>query len=362
MKLDVEATSYRLLRLNPCVAVHELRLRMRGPRAFWVLFFCAAVAAGAFLLTLWAEAIEPGSRGVDWYQSGLGRTVLTVIAYTQLVLLLLILPAYSAGAVTMEREKRTLDMLRATLLTPGDVVSGKLLVVLALGFILLLTSLPIAAWSLFLGGVAPEEILYLYTYLAVVGCFAAALGLLFSSLLGRSVGAVVASYGTLLALLLLPLLLTVILFSGSHPSNPGRVPLGHLWGALLLALVALACSWLVFLAARWAWRRLFGDRYPTLSYPLPALAAVALLVFALAPGSLALTAASKLPVGWFVAVDPFVVPAGILEGSQMMTDLVGPGLKGLDLQVLFWGVCIVLGLLAAAFCWALSVRVFRVRR
>ena len=117
----VESGLYRLFRLNPCIAINELRMRMRGVRPFLVLCLYAGIASAAVLIALAAMTYE---RRVVYgpYAHQAGRTTFTVLAHTQLTLILLILPAYGAGAITMEREKRTLEMLRAALVSAGDVV------------------------------------------------------------------------------------------------------------------------------------------------------------------------------------------------------------------------------------------------
>jgi len=364
MNADLEAGLYRLIRFNPCVTLHELRLRMRGVRAFMVLFAYAGIAAGTFLITLWVtswsgtQASGPGLR-----QPNLGRIVLTVLAYTQLTLVLLILPAYSAGAITMEREKRTMDMLRATLLSPSDVVSGKLLVVLALGAMLLLSSLPIAAWSLLLGGVAPEEIAMIYSYLFCVALFAATLGMLFSSFQKRSLGAVVASYGVLLAIAIVPFVLVlVVAFSAS---SPAAIKMGTVGAVISVGVLGLICAWLLFLALRWTWTRLSGGRLRRLGADVSVLAGVILLGFLSLPGGVVLTTAAKLSVGWIVMVEPYMVLVGLVEGGDVTQEIIGhpasvtTGL--ISVQFLVWAVGSAVLLLFACFCWALSIRLYRVR-
>jgi ABC-type transport system involved in multi-copper enzyme maturation permease subunit len=366
MIADLEAGLYRLVQFNPCVTIHELRLRMRGVRAFWVLFFYAGIAAGTFLIALWVTAWQSTvTGGPGLRQPNLGRIVLHVLAYTQLTLVLLILPAYSAGAITMEREKRTLEMLRATLLSPGDVVTGKLLVVLALGAMLLLTTLPIAAWSLMLGGVAPEEIAMVYSYLLVAAVFAAALGMLFSSFLGRSLGAVVATYAALLAIAIVPAIILSIIISVMMMGGPSAMKLGPVWGALLLGLGGTMCAWLLFLAVRWVWRRLPGRRFKRLATPAAALAAFGFLVCLLMPGGSVLKQAAALRPTWIIMVEPYVTLVGLIEGGEVTRELIGyshtVGSSSVSVQFLVWAVSSATLLVLALCCWALAVRAYRVR-
>lgn len=368
MTADLEAGLYRLIRFNPCVTIHELRLRMRGVRAFWVLFFYAGIAAGTFLITMWVTAWQSALvSGPGMRQPNLGRIVLTVLAYTQLTLVLLILPAYSAGAITMEREKRTIEMLRATLLSPGDIVTGKLLVVLALGVVLLLTTLPIAAWSLLLGGVAPEEIAMIYSYLLAAAVFSAALGMLFSALLGRSLGAVVATYAALLAIAIVPAVVVSIMMSVAMATarGPASLMLGPTWGAVLVGAVGAICAWLLFLAVRWVWVRVLGRRLGRLAAPAAALVGLVFLQLLLWPGGPVLKQVAKLRATWIIMVEPYVTLVGLLEGGDVTRELIGyshsVGSSPISVQFLVWAVSSAALLVSALFCWALSIRTYRVR-
>ena len=364
--IDFEAGLYRLLRFNCAVTRHELRQRMRGVRAYWVLFAYAAVASGVFLLALWLIAWEGAQQtGPGLRQTNLGRTILQVIAHTQLALVLLIVPAYSAGAIAMEREKRTLEMLRATLLTPADVVTGKLLVALVTAVALLISSLPIAAWCLMLGGVAPEEMLLVYGYLLCVAIFAASLGMLFSSRMGRSLGAVVVTYGAILTLVVSPVVVMPILFALTASAQSGRfaATLGPGLGWTLTTTAACLAGWLAFLTLRWVWRRLLGRRLPRVGGAVAVLAGLALLVFLLdAAGA----ASANISWFWVLVLEPFVALAAVLSGADVMHAM-GSGTAlgipaGVDPQHFVWAICCGLALAGAVVCWALATRTYRVRQ
>ncbi len=86
------------------------------------------------------------------------------------------------GAITGEREKRTLDGLRLTQLTPGQVVLGKIsgeLVTLSWS---LLSALPALAILAFAGGLPVQALVGTLAVAAAAGLFASASGLLASSL------------------------------------------------------------------------------------------------------------------------------------------------------------------------------------
>ncbi len=188
--------------------------------------------------------------------------------------------------------------------------------------------------------------------------------MLFSALLGRSVGAVVATYGTLLALMVLPLILLgvyEVITSSQHRS--GAATLGDIWGALLVTAVGLVCGWLAYLSLRWVWRRLLGDRLRVLGHLLPSALVLVGLFYVLKPGSFVLSKAAALEAGWLFLLQPFLGLASLMEGTNIIPGMFGPsgGHSGANLQVLIWFALTGTALLAAFVGWALAIRAFRVR-
>ena len=249
LKFNVEETLKRRFHFNPCIAVHELRMRMRGAKPFVVLFFYGLLAAATVLVTIAFVSLQSAA----YYSTpdmgpSPGRIAFAALAFSQLALILLVIPAYAAGAITMEREKGTLEMLRCTLLSPGDVVTGKLIVVLAFGVLLLVTSAPVAAWCMMLRGISPGEVALTYSSLLIIALWVSSLGILFSVLLKGTTGAIVATYIAVVVWCGVPALLSAI---------PGHLGTGWLYvSSNLLALSSLVMTvgtvfgWLVFLLCR----------------------------------------------------------------------------------------------------------------
>jgi ABC-type transport system involved in multi-copper enzyme maturation permease subunit len=130
----------------------------------------------------------------------LGTWLFSSLAMGSLVLLAFITPALTAGAISGERERRTLDLLLITRASPMGLVAGKLVGSLAYVVFLIIASLPGFALVYLFGGV---PIQYLVMAIAVVLTTAvahAALGLLMSALIKRTVLATVASYFVVLAI------------------------------------------------------------------------------------------------------------------------------------------------------------------
>lgn len=222
----------------------ELRTRSRGWRPMWLLtaYLGLLAAAVAGFLAL----VERGSGGIP---PRIGTLLFGALAFAAALLLTCITPALTVGAISGERDRRTLDLLLVTRASTLGLVGGKLLASLVYILYLLAASLPAFALVYLFGGVPPE---YLAVVLAVAASTAlahAAMGLLLSALLRRTVLASVLSYLLVLLMLLgLPLgwLLAgqgaQLLPWGYDPSqaSPAAVPPGVLFYASpVLALVAL---------------------------------------------------------------------------------------------------------------------------
>ena len=112
-------------RLNP-VMLKELRGRMRGMRAFIVLTVYLGLM-GAFTALLYviytASTVQAtGSAAIG----SIGRVLFIGLVGIELLLIIFIAPAFTAGAITGERERLTYDLLRTTLLASPSFVIGKL--------------------------------------------------------------------------------------------------------------------------------------------------------------------------------------------------------------------------------------------
>ena len=232
------------LRRNP-VASKELRERMRGGRAFAVItVYLLLMSAFAVLLFL---ANAPFTRGLATSVTGdLGRTVFAGLVGLELVLIMFIAPAFTAGAVTGERERQTYDLLKITLLPRPTFLIGKL--ESALGFIvlLLLAAIPLQSIAFLFGGVSEGELIVSFVILTVTAITFGAVGIFFSTLTDKTVTASVRSYAAALIVLIgVPLLVAFLggFFFGAYTGSgtgftgsPAYEAFAIYFGALLVSL------------------------------------------------------------------------------------------------------------------------------
>ena len=187
------------------VGTKELRGRMRGPRAFIALTFYLALLAGftvmIYRLTAQSAASQAAFGGGNPYVSStVGQAVFTVLLLLQVLLVVFLAPAATAGAISLEREKQTLDLLTATPVSTLGIVLGKLASALAFVFVLILASIPLTAIVFVFGGVGPEDILRGYLVLLVTALGFGSVGILLSCLTRRTQSATVLTYLAVLVL------------------------------------------------------------------------------------------------------------------------------------------------------------------
>ncbi len=207
--LPQPASRWHILTQNP-VMVKELRGRMRGRRAFVVLTIYLLAMSGLISLVYAAYASAAATPyGPDPSQAG--KVVFAVVIGVQGVLVLFIGPAFTAAAITGERERQTYELLQTTLLTPRWFVVGKLMS--ALSYILLLTvaSIPLQSIAFLLGGLSFTELVVGQLLLAVTAVAFALYGLYCSSIMRTTLASSVATFGgTLFAVVGFPLLMLLI--------------------------------------------------------------------------------------------------------------------------------------------------------
>ena len=182
----------RFMLENP-VLTKELRVRMRGSRAYWIMLgylgFLSLVVLGMYAGWLNQNHSYGASSVAD-----LGTQIYTAIYVTQIFLVLFITPAITSGALTIEREQQTSEMLRMTRLSSGSIVAGKLFSAVAFTALLLLTSLPLVSLCFTMGGIDTLMVFQSYLMLLAGSVFVGAMGLMWSSIAKTTAQAVMYTY------------------------------------------------------------------------------------------------------------------------------------------------------------------------
>jgi ABC-2 type transport system permease protein len=172
----------------------ELRGRMRGARAFVVLSLYLLFLTGFTLLLYFIAKLAVTATPT----APAGKPVFLGLVAFQLGLVCFLAPSFTAGAISGERERQTYDLLMTTPLPLPLILAAKLFSALAYVFLLIIAALPLMAVSLFLGGVAPEEVLIAFVMLCASALSFGTIGLCFSAWVRSTIGAAALSYGAMM--------------------------------------------------------------------------------------------------------------------------------------------------------------------
>lgn len=197
-------------RANP-VMLKELRGRMRGMRAFVVITIYLGLMSG-FTALLYLIYSPVRSLTGSSATGELGRVLFGGVVGIELLLIIFIAPAFTAGAITGERERKTYDLLQTTLLPGASFVIGKLESALSYILLLLLAAIPLQSIAFLFGGVSETELFLAFIILAVTAITLGTVGLYFSALADRTLAASVRSYTAALVVTFgAPIVLSIVL-------------------------------------------------------------------------------------------------------------------------------------------------------
>jgi ABC-2 type transport system permease protein len=179
---------------NPIVA-KEYRSRMRTWRSP-VALTVYILLLGGLGWAIFAATTYSYNNGYSYGGSGsYGQSLFMYLVIFQMVLLAFITPALTAGAISGERERQTIDLLFVTLVPPFSIIWGKLLASISFILLLLLISVPIFSLVFLFGGVEIDQVAEAFLVMAVSALTLGALGIAFSTWIRRTLPATVAAYG-----------------------------------------------------------------------------------------------------------------------------------------------------------------------
>ncbi len=219
---------------NPVLA-RELRGRIRGNRALIILVTYLSIIAAVTLL-VYAAAATSFNDGINDPNAGrgIGKAIFITVMTVSLIQVCVITPSLTAGAISGEKERQSYDLLITTLLSPLQIVLGKLAAALAFAMLLILAALPLGGIAFFFGGVSGTELLIGVIGLIATAICYAALGLFWSSLMRSTLAATVMAQGTvILFLLAIPFLFVIIGLLSDGFSGPPQALYIYVNGLLL---------------------------------------------------------------------------------------------------------------------------------
>lgn len=232
------------------IMVKELRGRMRGRRAFIILtVHVLLLAAFAWMFERLNEesVVGMGTYGgqATYASAAIGRGVFSGLLMLQTLMVAVLAPAATAGAISSEREHQTLELLTVTPISSIAIVVGKLFSALAWIFVLVLASIPVTALVFVFGGVAPDDVIRGYVVLLATVIGLGSIGIFFSALTRRTGAATGLTFVATLALMVGSIFVFVFLAGTSEVGSNGlrKMPSqALLWLNPFVAQADVACG------------------------------------------------------------------------------------------------------------------------
>ena len=184
--------------LNPILSFSATR-RMRSFKTLLIVAVWLVVMMGVAFMIMGhlfssGASIQGLRTGVSCYQ---------VLLIVQFVLIILIAPAMTSGAIAGERERQTLELLLVTNTRSFRIVWGKAMESFAMLALLIVCGFPVMCMTMIAGAVTILQILAGELFLLVMAFAAVCVGVLSSALARSTVGSSILSYVILMAIGLL---------------------------------------------------------------------------------------------------------------------------------------------------------------
>lgn len=225
---------------NP-VLISELKVRARSVKmALTVMAYIGIMLAIAFLF--FKTAIEPQmmyNRPFNTNQY-IGLQLYIMLAVVQFILILIIIPAQTSGAISSEREKQTLDLLLCTRISPAAIVLGKMMASMSTILLLIISSIPLFSLAFLFGGVAPSDLVVLFLFYLITAFAVGSIGIFCSALFKRTVTATVTAYICIFALGVLTVLLGIYMMNSYYKQVPAPTHIYVPWVFYLNPALGLA--------------------------------------------------------------------------------------------------------------------------
>ena len=187
------------------VVVLEAKQRLRS-RGWYIMLGVWFLVIGLVTWLTWASwnaqqelnrsVSSPGGPVPDLppQSAGPGSMIFEVVLAFVLFFALIVAPALSANAVNGDRAQGTLAVIQATLLSPGQILAGKLVAAWLAALAFLAAAAPFLGIGVALGGMSPVTIAVSLLMLAVELGVVCAIGVGVSALAGRPLFSIVVSY------------------------------------------------------------------------------------------------------------------------------------------------------------------------
>ncbi|MTD30401.1 ABC transporter permease [Planomicrobium sp. YIM 101495] len=221
---------------NP-VLLKELKLRFRNLKSFiGIFFYLAALSLFVFGFIFLTTTLS----GNGFFRPDESFLLFAMISYIQLGLILFITPGLTAGAISSEREKQTLNILLTTSQTSWQIIFGKMSSSIAFLLLMIVSGLPVYSLVFLYGGVSPVQIAIIFAFYFLTLVAIGSLGVLFSTWIRKTIVSMIVTYGVMLFITAVTgffMLISISVSQGFGMQQTTFSPLAHFWASVNPAVV-----------------------------------------------------------------------------------------------------------------------------
>lgn len=180
------------------VLFYDLVRIARQRRYYLLRMMCAGGLAGIFawICFMWYMNLSfRQDRKITIQDTAqLAEYFFVTFLYVEFIMVFVLTPAYTAGAIADEKDRRTLEFLLATDLRNREIVLSKMASRLANIVLVILVGLPILSFTQFFGGIDPDLLLASFVALGITAVSLASLSILNSVYARKARDAIVMTY------------------------------------------------------------------------------------------------------------------------------------------------------------------------
>lgn len=181
---------FKRIFMNP-LAVRELRVACRSWKLVIILTAYLLVQGAIFSIWLF---VASDSQGLYQNPTSIGGGLFITLSVVLVVVVMLVFPAFSSTAIASEHERKSFDLLLLTPLTPWEIALGKFFAAGIQASIFLIATVPLFAMANLFGGIKPEVFFVILWLLVLLSLLISFLGVYASSLVTKSIPAVLVTY------------------------------------------------------------------------------------------------------------------------------------------------------------------------
>ncbi|TWT04792.1 ABC transporter permease [Planomicrobium sp. CPCC 101079] len=225
----------KTLLANP-VLVKEIKLRFRNMKSFTgILFYLIAMSIFVFGFILLTTSFS----GSGYFRPDESFMLFSMMTYIQLGLILFITPALTAGTISTEREKQTLNILLTTSQTSFQIIFGKMTSSIAFLLLMIISGLPIYSLVFLYGGVSPNQLFVIFLFYLLTLLTIGSIGVMFSTLIRKTIVAIIATYSAMIFLVAVTGFFMIISMQISQMGMGAASfsPFTHFWASINPAVV-----------------------------------------------------------------------------------------------------------------------------